>query len=144
MTEKEFKDEILLSNPDAVFIDQGFRLVCTPTPVEFIMLHDVSKQIGKAFELHRNGQCIYVDFEDKAVRVHSITAILPKKKRLMTPAECAGKWMCKIDGRHFISAIKGNEVKAGGSLYSIPFWHSEGFKIADTPTSEPYSLEVEE
>lgn len=69
------------------------------------------------------------------------------KKRLMTPAECAGKWLVHKEGdRHFIGSFKTDTGTIGicKGIWTPRQLQEQGeWKIADTPTSEPYSLEIE-
>jgi len=54
------------------------------------------------------------------------------KKRIMTPQECSGKFLVSPhNSRHVVKHI---------SESGIEFFLSCGFKISDSPTSEPYSL----
>lgn len=148
MTEQEFKAEILKANPDAVFINQTFRLVCTPTKV----IANILGQTVFAIEFYRRGfeRPIIVDVDPSdinagATRVSAITAIPPKKKRLMTPAECAGKWLCFLNAKYLVTNFSDDgRIGVAGDFRNVAHWHSSGFKIADTTTSYPYSLEVEE
>lgn len=68
----------------------------------------------------------------------------PKKKRLMTPAECAGKWMVSGDLRFLVTEFSSISIYSNGSQMSLREAHKSNWMIADTPTSTPYSLEIEE
>ena len=73
------------------------------------------------------------------------------KKRLMTPAECAGrdgkaKWLVHENTRtrELVVGIDHDRIITVRSHDLVSHFHKNGWKIADTPTSEPYSLEIEE
>lgn len=66
------------------------------------------------------------------------------KKRLMTPQECAGKWITNPGVRTQVTGFTDVDVSGiGMTHFTIKALHADGWKIADTPTSEPYSLEVD-
>jgi hypothetical protein len=75
----------------------------------------------------------------------SCKPLKPKSTRLLTPAECAGKWLVQLNDRHRSLVIFFDEssIKTAAMHGMIETLHSTGWKIADTPTSTPYSLKVE-
>jgi hypothetical protein len=66
-----------------------------------------------------------------------------KTKRLMTPAECAGKWTCKDGERVLVCGyFNGDRITTTLAISTVKELHERGWMIADTPTSEPYSMEI--
>lgn len=69
---------------------------------------------------------------------------ITKKPRLMTPAECAGKWTSKDGERVLVCGYRGNHITTAHAVTStVKELHERGWMIADTPTSEPRSMEIE-
>lgn len=71
---------------------------------------------------------------------------IPKKKRLMTPQELAGKWLHFHDdtAKALVLAIGYNYVMTIAQTKSVQILHEEKTLWSDTPTSEPRSLEVDD
>ena len=155
MTKEEFKAEILKANPSAVFIERrNGDLECTET--EMLVRNRGSWRTPKEENVVADFEIVWVDlvvygwssqgFAKTEKRDFEFIAIpQTKKKRLMTPAECAGKWVVStISGsRYQVTAFDDAHVY-GYNLQSSPEILSKYHQIADTPTSEPYSLEVTE
>lgn len=157
MTKEEFKFEILKANPSAVFIERrNGDLECTET--EMLVRNRGSWRTPKEENVVADFEIVWVDlvvygwssqgFAKTEKRDFEFIAIpQTKKKRLMTPAECAGKWLFNPDngGRALIIGFSTKEtVHLRAECVTVGRLHSEGVLIADTPTSEPYSLEVTE
>ena len=139
MTKEEFKAEILKANPQAVFIERrNGDLECTETE----MLVRLRQEIMVVYGFSSEGFA-----KTETAGFVQIFAPATKKKRLMTPQECAGKWVYNPDngGRALIIGFSAKEtVHFRAECVTVSRLHSEGVLIADTPVSEPYSLEVEE
>ncbi|MFA9262945.1 MAG: hypothetical protein ACEQSB_06395 [Undibacterium sp.] len=140
MTKEEFKAEILKANPQAVFIERrNGDLECTETEM---LVGGIAKNLQVVYGFSREGFA-----KTKIADFQQMSAPEPKKKRLMTPQECAGKWIFNPDngGRALIIGFSAKEtVHFRAECVTVARLHSEGVLIADTPTSEPHSLEVED
>ena len=139
MTKEEFKAEILKANPQAVFIERrNGDLECTETE----MLVRLRQEIMVVYGFSSEGFA-----KTETAGFVQIFAPATKKKRLMTPAECAGKWLVEADGtRHLVVRFNPNCgtiqcMSIHGHAHGV---HKDSWQIADTPVSEPYSLEIEE
>ena len=158
MTKEEFKAEILKANPQAVFIERrNGDLECTETEMlvrpRGSWVTPKEANVVAEFEIVWDELVVYGWSSQGFAKTDSrdfefIAAPKPKKTRLMTPAECAGKWLVHAEGdRHFIGSFKTDTGTIGicKGIWTPRQLQEQGeWKIADTPTSEPYSLEVEE
>jgi hypothetical protein len=140
MTLEEFKAEILKANPTASFLEGEGVTLCTPTKMFVSGLPNDSERASVVIG-HKNAEYCIMGISKNG---RGMNAILLKKTRLMTPQECAGKWIVSQGGeRYLITAFDGPYVY-GHNINTAPEALARRHKIADTPTSEPYSLEVEE
>ena len=158
MTKEEFKAEILKANPRAVFIERrNGDLECTET--EMLVRPRGSWVTPKEANVVAEFEIVWAElvvygwssqgFAKTEERDSEFMAApkIKKTRRLMTPAECAGKWVTSPTGlsREFVHGYDKNNVNTrGNNGFSPEYMHSHGWTIADTPTSEPYSLEIEE
>lgn len=71
---------------------------------------------------------------------------IPKKKRLMTPQELAGKWVWRGGAGATVCGIDIQEGKIYTHKTSLTVFEAKlnGWSWSDTPTSEPHSLEVDD
>lgn len=149
MTQEEFKAEILKAQPKAQFFtsNDGKHIICTPTEME-VACGDDDFEIDTviAFHVEAEGHALLYAFLCTSANEHNRMRAPPAKKtRLMTPQECAGKWLAFGENRDLVCYFDRLHVMAArGVEMSARDLHRTGWKIADTPTSEPYSLEVEE
>jgi len=149
MTLEEFKAAILFYNPKAQFLEDGRGIftACTPTAIPVVSGNfDHAVIIGHRSRIGgSSGEAIAHGGSFEAFRLPPA----PKRTRLMTPQECAGKWI-------MVKGMKGRELIVGfdlaidyvttsrGEHFKVEKIHLLGWLISDSPTSEPYSLEVEE
>lgn len=143
MNSNEFMAEILKSNPNAKFLESEDCTITTCTPTQMRIL---CFGIPQRYELHTiigheksSGSAITLNGS-------RYSKIFAKKKILMTPAQCAEKWLVGTETgfRWKVVGISDNyiiTVEKRGTV--IDLWR-HGFMIADTATSEPYSLEIDE
>lgn len=127
------KGTVIVVSDDDIEVDTGERAwYYHPDDLE-IDIKSIEEELAKA--------------EAEVARIKAeLAAIPPKKKRLMTPAECAGKWICKEGERVLVCGyLNGSLITTAHAVTStVKEIHERGWMIADTPTSEPYSLEIEE
>ena len=139
MTKKDFISNIEEVAPGIVITDHNGYLHLSE-PVKMLCYNPKTPFTEQMVIAYNNGfvRTLRGDFD---------FCLPPNKRttRFLTPAECAGKWLVQLNDRHRSLVIFFDEssIKTAAMHGMIETLHSTGWKIADTPTSTPYSLEVE-
>jgi len=149
MTREEFKAEILKANPTAAFIEGDEVMLCTPTTMLVSKSAEAADTVKFVVIGHKNDLNCIIGTSQNARYMKA-----GPRKRLMTPQECAGKWLVRNAGhcicRSLVLSFNANSSRiviisdTTTSSHSVGELYISGWQIADSPTSAPYSLEVEE